>query len=852
MGIQVDQSLVDTMVDEAIDQCAAIHFFGDDRRARQALLQGQCPYCKCVSDHLLKQIGAFLGQVDKTIKVVYALDPSNHPHATSSSVIEDIGEKSGLNLIIWVERKSAALKALAETLESSLRVSQQKFGCVNAVPSCYTFHIEFIEDREVFEKRGFGMVPGAPYLAAQQIWKRDSQPDPFISIPTPEPLRVQFSLPESFDPELIPEARLIEHALSIEMIPEKDRKEFEPHLTELKVILIRKMISDQLEYIDIAKSWFTISDLAEIHKHRIGFGRIGGKAAGMLLAYRILTDVAGDEIHNIMQLPESYYFGSDLIYIYLAMNGLMHWNDQKYKSVEQIWEEYPTILEEFQQGSFPPEIVLELNSLLEKIGNKPIIVRSSSQLEDNFGTSFAGKYDSYFCPNQGSVEENLTVLTQAIARIYASTLKPEALLYRRSKGLQDYDERMAVLLQVVQGNVFDHYYLPLGAGVAFSRNLYRWDPKIRREDGFARLVWGLGTRAVQRTGDDYPHLVALSHPTLQPDDSAYAIRYYSQKFVDLIDLQTNEFKTLPIHEVLTPQYPHLRLIAQLEQDGYFTTPRMQVVATDVPKLAINFHGVLHKTQFAPQLSRMLRILETHYHAPVDLEFTLDIIPQEGAPQVKISLLQCRPQSHLKDTRMSGISDNLDHYPDEEILFSTHFMVPNGYLPNIRYVVFVVPEAYFALKTESERRHIGRIVGLLNTQLAEKSFICVGPGRWGADNFDLGVYVSYAEIHKAGALVELSGKGVGPAPEPSFGTHFFQDLMEAQIFPLAVPLEDEHVRFNTDFFYQGSNSIRNYIEVEDSIENCVRLLDISTIRPGYHLEVIMNDDKGQAVGLFIPD
>jgi hypothetical protein len=91
------------------------------------------------------------------------------------------------------------------------------------------------------------------------------------------------------------------------------------------------------------------------------------------------------------------------------------------------------------------------------------------------------------------------------------------LLYRRSKKLQDYDERMAALIQVVEGDKFGRYFLPQAAGVAFSHNLYRWDPQIRREDGFVRLVWGLGTRAVERVGNDFP--LALSHPLLQPDDS---------------------------------------------------------------------------------------------------------------------------------------------------------------------------------------------------------------------------------------------------------------------------------------------------------------------------------------------
>ena len=238
------------------------------------------------------------------------------------------------------------------------------------------------------------------------------------------------------------------------------------------------------------------------------------------LPARILHEVADESLQESIVFPTSYFLGSDLIYIFTAMNGLMHWNNQKYKPEEKIYSEYPLLCEQFSAGRFPPEVVQRLREILGEMGRKPLIVRSSSQLEDSYGTSFAGKYQSFFCPNQGTPEENLQALTNAIARIYASTLNPDALLYRRTKGLQDYDERMAVILQEVQGQQFGRYFLPFGGGVSFSHNLYRWAPQIRREDGFARLVWGLGTHAVERGGNDYPRLIALSHPTLQPDDDS--------------------------------------------------------------------------------------------------------------------------------------------------------------------------------------------------------------------------------------------------------------------------------------------------------------------------------------------
>ncbi len=346
----------------------------------------------------------------------------------------------------------------------------------------------------------------------------------------------------SFNPELAPQEMLFEHAQAIENLPSDEFARFEHRLNEIIVVLIRRMISDQLAYVNIAKKWFKISDLSEIKRRKIGTGKIGGKAAGMLLAARILSEVAEDDICNNIRIPKSYFLGADVMYAFMAINGLTHWADQKYKTQDQIRLDYGRIQQEYKDAIFPPDILDKLKKILEEIDGRPLIVRSSSHLEDNFGTSFAGKYESFFLPNQGTSEENLNNLSNAIAQVYASGLNPDALLYRRSMGLQDYDERLAILMQVVEGEKFGKYYFPHLAGVGFSRNLYRWSPQIRKEDGFIRLVWGLGTRAVDRVGNDYPHMIALSHPELRPDSSAKAIRRYSQQYIDLINLEENKFE----------------------------------------------------------------------------------------------------------------------------------------------------------------------------------------------------------------------------------------------------------------------------------------------------------------------
>ncbi len=850
-SLQFDQALADMMVEKAIAFCAQKNFAGDVRHARRNLSQGRCDICGDVVDSLGGQIGEYLGQMDRTVKAVYRYGPEAHLNRLHESEESIHRHRTGINLVAWTDRKSAALGALGSTLESVIAESRRKIGCSNARPVCYTLDLQIVDDEEVQERRGYGAVVESEYLRTSKVWARPRHAVEQTHVEQGEKTQdTLLDLMASLNPEMVPERVLLEYASAIEEIDPDQRGPLEHHLTELKIALIRKIISDQLSYINVAKQWFTTDDLADLQQRRIGNGKIGGKAAGMMLAARILNDVVDEDVKACVQIPESHFLGSELIYIFMAMNGLMHWNDQKYKPEGKIRSEYAQIQHEFQAGKFPPEVLEELQKILETIGQKPLIVRSSSQLEDAFGTVFAGKYDSYFCPNQGSPEENLDALTNAIARTYASTLKPEALLYRRSKGLQDYDERMAVLIQVVQGEQFGDYYLPQAAGVAFSHNLYRWSPEIRREAGFIRLVWGLGTRAVGRVGDDYPRLVALSHPNLQPDDSADAIRRYSQHYVDLIDLKDNQFKTLPIHDVLTPRYGALRYIAQLEQDGFFATPRMRVRGDDVSRLAITFSEFIQRTPFVRLMSEILRTIETHYHAAVDMEFTVQITdPRALDPQVRISLLQCRPQPHLMDVLNVQLPKDL---PSGDRVFSTDFMVPRGYLRDIRYVLFVKPEGYFSLPSQSARNEISMAIARLNIKLGEKEFICVGPGRWGSANTDLGVFVSYADIYNAGALVELSGEGIGPAPEPSLGTHFFQDLMEAQIYPLALQVDDPGVIFNRDFFYRSSNNLSEWIDTEDVLQKCIHLIDVADYRPDHHLEIVMDDDAGRAVAFLSPN
>jgi hypothetical protein len=646
----------------------------------------------------------------------------------------------------------------------------------------------------------------------------------------------------TFNPELAPQDMVFQQAEEIERMPAARRKGFEARLQEIKSVLIRTMISDQLAYLNIARRWFSVADLKGIYHRKIGYGKIGGKAAGMMLAYRILMEAAPPDVREAVRIPVSFFLASDLYYAFMANNGLVHWSDQKYKPEAEMRSDYPQIVRDFVNGKFPDDILESLRGILIEAGQRPLIVRSSSLLEDNFGTSFAGKYDSYFCPNQGTPKENLVALTEAIARVYASCVNPNALLYRHSKGLVEYDERIAVLLQFVEGEKFEGYFMPQAAGVAFSRNLYRWSPQIRKEDGFVRLVWGLGTRAVESFGDEHPRLVALSHPLLQPADSIEEIRQHSQKSVDLIDLGKNAMETLPVREVLAARYPLLRYVAQVEADGYLSSLSSSMVDTN--RLVVTFDGLLRRTSFANRMKGLLTTLEKYYDSPVDTEFTAEIVdPDSAHPDIRITLLQCRPQSHLRDAHEVELPDKLDR---EEVIFSTRRMVPRGKVLGIGWVLFVPPEGYFALTSAADRTRLERSIGAVNAALKDEKFICVGPGRWGTSTPDLGVGIAYGDIYCTRALVELTGKGIGPDLEPSFGTHFFQDLVESNIYPLNVNLDDYEAVFNHDFFYKTPNHLSDFIRSDEGLLNTLRLIKVEDFHPGGSLTLVMNDDEGKAM------
>jgi hypothetical protein len=655
----------------------------------------------------------------------------------------------------------------------------------------------------------------------------------------------------SFNPELASWDILFAKGRQFEALIGEDQIKVQHHLQEIKVVLIKAMISDQLGFVGIAREYLTIADLEDIRRRRFGRGKIGGKAAGLMLAWTILRRVAASVDRNLaprLAIPESFYLGADVFYEFLDLNGLLDHLNQKYKSAEQMIADWRELPGRFAHGRFPAYIVADLREMLAQVGSAPLIVRSSSLLEDNVNTSFAGKYQSIFCANQGAPEENLQALLRAISQVYASSLNPDALLYRRQVGLIDYDERMAVIIQKVQGSAYKHWFFPTVAGVAFGRNPFIWTPRLQREAGFVRIVTGLGTRAVDRVPDDYPRMVGLSHPTLRPEADAAEIYHYSQHFLDVIDLDANKITTAPVNQVVDQGYPWLRLLVSLYHDDLIEPIFESVTAAPAPELVVTFDGLIERTGFVPSMKHVLQMLEAAYGCPVEVEFTLEPRGSARQPEVIIHLLQCRPQSNTEDGQPIRIPTNIQQ---EDVLFSANYLIPNGIVGRLRFVVYVDPHQYARLSSPAHKLEIARVVGRLNRLLENERFILMGPGRWGSSNPDLGVKVTYADIFNTRMLIEIGLSQGNGSPEVSHGTHFFQDLVEARIFPLAVYPQQPGVHFDQGFLTSAPNKLAELLPEANraSIADVIKVIDVPAARDGRMLEVVMSVDQGDALAYF---
>lgn len=567
--------------------------------------------------------------------------------------------------------------------------------------------------------------------------------------------------------------------------------------------LSRMLFPDDPPMKRLIDEYLRLDDLLTVRTRMIGSGTIGGKALGMLLARAMLRRDA-PQLDARLEAHDSFYVGTDVFDTFLVHNGLW-WLRRRQRDPDRYLDEVDEARIRVLGGRFSPTILRQLEGMLDYFGEWPFIVRSSSRLEDRYGNAFAGQYDSVFCANRGPWEKRRESLLDAIRQVYASTMSAQALRYRQRRGLLAENEQMAVLIMRVSGTAGGRFFHPHAAGVGLSVNPYRWNPQIDIKAGVVRLVAGLGTRAVDRSDDDYTRLVALNAPELRPETSFGDIARHAQRRMDAIDLDANRIVSGPFAAMVQdqPDYP-LDLFTSREEAG--------------KPAFLTFDPLLRDTSLVADLRDMLATLHAAYRHAVEIEFALNVLADGG---YRINLLQCRPlqmRSADDKTEMSLRADLPTPITAQgAVIGPSRVLCPDR-------LVYVVPACYGAMN-QSARLEVTRLIGRINQASGDRTLVVLGPGRWGTRDLWLGLPVSFNEINRVAAICEIVAMNENLVPDVSLGTHFLNELIEADMLYFALFPGRDGNRLDERFLLAQPNRLADLLPGQEAHADAVRVIDL---------------------------
>ena len=584
-------------------------------------------------------------------------------------------------------------------------------------------------------------------------------------------------------------------------------------------MLLRTVISRDDRVLQLAEKYLTLGDVLAVGKRMIGTGLIGGKAVGMLLARAILNR-ANPRWNDLLEAHDSFFIGSDVFYTYLVENGCW-WLRQKQRDPATFLDGVEEARRRILTGRFPEYIRRELAEMLDYFGQSPIIVRSSSLLEDSFGNAFAGKYESVFCANQGPHQKRLEDFMSAVRTIYASTMSEKALRYRAQRGILGRDEQMSLLVQRVSGTRHGTLFYPHVAGVGLSFNPYVWSPYIEPEAGMLRMVFGLGTRAVDRSDDDYTRVVALNAPDRRPEAGADEVRRYSQRYADVIDLEANQLVSIEFAEVARrcPNLP-IDLFASEDHDlAQWTADRkIDTLSTRM----LTFDRLLSETSFIADMHEMLMTLQSAYGCPVDTEFTANYF----ADGHKINLVQCRP------LQVSGCGTAVELPPDlqaqQVVLQAAGAVIGRSRRIAVDRLVYIVPSVYgeLALAGPLHRGPAHRADHARRRSAGRQEHHAHRSGPLGHHDALAGrARLVRRDRHRVRFSARSWPCATTWSRTFSLGTHFFNELVELDILYLALFPTRRGNCWNREFFEsQAPNRLPDVVPDAAEWAHAIRVID----------------------------
>lgn len=589
-------------------------------------------------------------------------------------------------------------------------------------------------------------------------------------------------------------------------------------ITEATNRMCRIMLTRDPHLRKMVQEYFTPEDLFEIRSRMVGTGLIGGKACGMLMS-RKLMEVYEPDIFARFEPHDSFYVGNDVFYAYMIENGM--WDLRvRQRSEEGYFSAAEEMAEAFLKGKFSPKMEEQFRRILDYYGQDPCIVRSSSILEDSFGNAFAGKYESVFCSNSGTMEERLEEFENAVRTVYASTMNKGALDYRKRRGLDKRDEQMALLVQRVSGSRYGNHFLPSAAGVGYSVSPYKFGDNPGDENsGMLRLVMGLGTAAVDRNQGSYPRIVFCNDPKKRISATAAESHRYSQQVIDAVNTDTGKIDGLNVQwavQNLPEDQKKYLLSHDYEAESMFMNrgQRRKV-------FYVSCDGIVGNEQLMADLRTMLKTLQEQYEYPVDIEYTINL--SENGEYV-IGPLQCRPLQVHRDSKLINIPE---HPPEREIfLESKHSSMGMSRQKKVDVLVYVDPIAYYNMPYK-EKYNVRSAINAVNWAYRGqgKCLVLMVPGRICTSSPELGVPTSFADISEFDIIAEVAETRAGYMPELSYGSHIFQDLVEAGILYTAVFGNEKTIHYRPELLEDEPNRLLDFIPEGKDLLDIVRVVNL---------------------------